>query len=428
MKTRSSNKRDKGESGKAKLPIKKNLKSNIIHYRTSGAKVNKAGEEIKHSFFASSHLLSMKGNASPGEKKEREKKFCNKMLKVMSDDKAYRPAKITKLKDGIPTEAVTLTPSKTKLKMCAQYRGSHIEFSNEENDSIDIPKKSKKRKIKKNKKRKLKVTPPNTIEKTQTIFIDAKMLEEVRAQIRKNNGRRKKSQNSVMGGSANDYAENLGKFLKSARWEWLHLIAHRFLADKAQNANNMVGGPSHVNTRNMFAEDEIVFLLKHYPGGIEFTVKSILEKDTHIAIKIEYTIKTKDFSHPIVFDAQDDVKPHINEKNSFHAIFEGMVSAHSSDDIVKQPSPQKKKAKKMIDQQEVKKCWMPITPKQTQQKNSSDPKNKGLLSGDVQWHLTSSQSPSAKLTPSKLQSFFYHSPSPLKASQKKFIMPLPRAK
>ncbi len=176
------------------------------------------------------------------------------------------------------------------------------------------------------------IKKPTTSTKVQSIKITPALLKTTAREIKKNNNRRSCSQAQVMvkkgvnskKGSATQYAKATKDFPKELKWEWLHLIAHRFLGKKAQNENNLVCGINFANTDMMFAEAEINYLMTKYPEGIQLDIECELIANTQIAKVIKYTITTRDFTLNLVFNTQNPVKPVITHQDYMHALFSSL--------------------------------------------------------------------------------------------------------
>jgi hypothetical protein len=305
---------------------------NIICYRASTQDKLADGKSVKRALFFSDKLLTEPDDL------DKKSEFIKTALSVLEHDPLIRPAIITEYsEDGHPQKAMTLTPEKTILDLCARYPGSHSEFSNQGDESSTIVEKKKTRK-KKSRKNTLKVPPPEAPKKIQCVTITREDILRTREQLKKNNGRRIKSQGSIMGGSAEHYAQSLKMGIEDARHEWLHLIAHRFIGNHSQNANNLVGGLKDINTIMMFFENELFdFILKHYPQGFILRAESTLEPGTQLAKKIDYTIITDDFKQTFVLDGRHKRKPHCHEQVSIRAIFAGLIRIHTDHKIEDSP-------------------------------------------------------------------------------------------
>jgi len=160
----------------------------------------------------------------------------------------------------------------------------------------------------------------NTLLKSQSITITSELLRNTRAENKKANFRRCISQNKVMvnpgtsekKGSATQYARQLLEHpasIKNVRWEWLHLIAHAILGGQSQTDENLVAGTAYANTNMMLIESQLHFLAEQYPEGFTLEIKASLKPKTHVAEKIDYYIKTSDFTLPLSFDAQTLIQP-----------------------------------------------------------------------------------------------------------------------
>jgi hypothetical protein len=116
---------------------------------------------------------------------------------------------------------------------------------------------------------------------------------------------------SAQEGSATQYAKATELFSNKEFWEWLHLVAFRFIGKDGQHEANLVAGTAYANTDMMFVENLISYFSRAYPEGFLLDVRADLIEGTQIAKEISYLIETKDFVLSFVFNAQNDIKPHI---------------------------------------------------------------------------------------------------------------------
>lgn len=149
------------------------------------------------------------------------------------------------------------------------------------------------------------------------IIITPELLKQSEIEIRRAKGRRSVSQNKLFTApgfsekkvSATRYAQASKEFLEDLKWEWLHFIAHKILASKAQDEKNLGCGTYHCNTEMMFVEYQIPELAAAFPKGFMLKVEPEFVKGTQMLRKIRYTIITDDFTLPFVFNAQMHHKP-----------------------------------------------------------------------------------------------------------------------
>lgn len=157
----------------------------------------------------------------------------------------------------------------------------------------------------------------NTGTKAQIIKITPKLLKKAEKKIIQNHGRRNVSQNKTMANpgesekksSATLYAGATQDFAPELKWEWLHFIAHKFLADLSQNEKNLGCGTNHANTEMMFVEYQIPHIAAAYPKGFYLKIDPVFIEGTQILQKINYTVTTDDFNITFVFNAQKQDKP-----------------------------------------------------------------------------------------------------------------------
>lgn len=257
------------------------------------------------------------------------------LMTAVGEIPTHRPidAIVSTTKNGSPKEVTT--PNKTKLKRVARFSIFDV-FSNHPAsigvDSIEI---------------KNKLPNPNDffqtevyksikkaliLEKKVEITVTEAMYKKTKRDFHANGKNRSESQNKIMvksgfsakDGSATEYVNKTILF-KNIRWEWVHLVAYMILGKESQHVDNLVAGSDHANTEMMFAEAELKYLSKLYPEGVTLEISANLIKNTHIATHIQYTIKTKDFSIPIVFNAQTPNKPHICYQQYFHALVKSLA-------------------------------------------------------------------------------------------------------
>ncbi|MDR3492830.1 MAG: hypothetical protein P4M12_12460 [Gammaproteobacteria bacterium] len=110
--------------------------------------------------------------------------------------------------------------------------------------------------------------------------------------------------------SATNYANAMNLFSDKLRWEWLPLVGFMILGSDSEKTKNVVAGTAHTATLLML-NNTVHELAKLYPDGFTLNVKANLIKNTHLASTIEYTIETKDFTLPLVFNAQTENRPHL---------------------------------------------------------------------------------------------------------------------
>jgi len=165
------------------------------------------------------------------------------------------------------------------------------------------------------------VTPPPGAKKEAVIHLTSDLLAAIHenAQQQKATGKKAhRDQNAVMHragkskklASMTGIAEALGIGDKDERFEWLHLVPHALLLDKAQKAELLVGGPAVLNTLQIPVENYLPILAEFFPGISRLRVSSKLIPGTHVAETIDYTIEITPANGlppiilPFKFDAQ----------------------------------------------------------------------------------------------------------------------------
>lgn len=163
----------------------------------------------------------------------------------------------------------------------------------------------------------------NAMIKMQQMTVTATQLNATQAE----NHKRVPSQNQVKGQSAKEHAAEKKINIQNFKWEWLHLVANMIAGKKSQTDDNLVGGSNHSNTDMMIVENNMKYLAKHYPQGFDIEVSAMMIDDTDVAAKINYNIKTADFSLPFEFDALVESKPHIALNEYIHRFIEALVKS-----------------------------------------------------------------------------------------------------
>lgn len=155
--------------------------------------------------------------------------------------------------------------------------------------------------------------------KINEVVVTPELLKKAANEKRKNGGRRAESTASAMKedgynekeASANLYARSFDQFKPDIKCEWLHLIADFIIGSKGRD-KNLGCGTYHANTHMLFAESQVPRLAKAYPEGFHLHVKAEFDPPESQCLKtIYYTITTKDFVLPFIFNACEYEKPHI---------------------------------------------------------------------------------------------------------------------
>lgn len=107
--------------------------------------------------------------------------------------------------------------------------------------------------------------------------------------------------------------------------EWLHLIMFFLLRIAAQNIDNLTGGTKAANTDMMIAENATTTLVKLLKEKVELKVESF-EMGFHFAKEIRFTIVTKYFSLPFVFDALTTLAPSLEDHDYMQAFLITLVA------------------------------------------------------------------------------------------------------
>ncbi|OGT62793.1 MAG: hypothetical protein A3E85_03015 [Gammaproteobacteria bacterium RIFCSPHIGHO2_12_FULL_45_12] len=175
----------------------------------------------------------------------------------------HRPAHVTlRNQTGSPLQAITPT-GKTNLFRVASHGTMHY-FTNDPQEFLPSSQ-PKHTELPQNANKHQAVKPTETISKRQNIRITRALLANTTKENKANNHQRVRSQNAVMASapkyikesSAKLHASSTGLFTPNKRFEWLHLIAHRFLGAASQNENNLVAGAAEANTAMMAIEAQI---------------------------------------------------------------------------------------------------------------------------------------------------------------------------
>ncbi len=161
--------------------------------------------------------------------------------------------------------------------------------------------------------------------KTVSVTITKKLLKLAAQKILENKGKRCKPQNVVMGESATEHTHAAGISL-TKKMEWGHLIAHRFLSDLSQVAENMAAITNHANTEMIPVEDFIVALAFKDVGKIKIVVTAHLIGETDIASSIHYDVHVGGRIIPFVFEGQQANKPDIFNKKSMEIFCDILIS------------------------------------------------------------------------------------------------------
>jgi len=165
-----------------------------------------------------------------------------------------------------------------------------------------------------------KVKPPETSQKTVSITVSSQLLKEVAQQIKENNGRRCKTQNKVMGGSATQYSHEARISIKN-KSEWAHLAAHRFLSNLSQIPENLVATTNHANTEMIPVEDFVDAIARNQLGKVKLVATAHLVGKTQIATSIDYDVCIASHIFHFSFKGQQLNKPDIANKQSMDALF-----------------------------------------------------------------------------------------------------------
>lgn len=307
-----------------------NLQQSIKAMRTKPVKkiTNEKGDVVKPKagvLFAKRFLekLSKKHNEA-----QIEKVFVQQMSQSPSIE--HRPIADV-IMDSNQMIIAALTPQKTRLPLTdTLFDDSCYVFSQQSASSIATPSSSVPvyaatpiRELK-NPEHFMQSSPfanvkINSSAPHQEILITPELLQEAEEQIRKNGGRRIISQHKAVikpgidpkHASATKYAEAAETFPEGLKWEWLHFIAHKILADKSQDEKNLGCGTYHANTEMLFVEYQIPELAKVYPNGFYLRVEPEFIPNSQLLTKIRYTVLTDDLNLTFVFNAQTTKKPSI---------------------------------------------------------------------------------------------------------------------
>lgn len=161
--------------------------------------------------------------------------------------------------------------------------------------------------------------------KKVSVTIDETLLKLVAKKILMNKGRRCKTQNAVMGGSATQYTHDAGISLKN-KSEWGHLIAHRFLSDLAQHRDNLAAITDYANSEMIPVEDFVARIAMNQSGKIKIVVTAHLIGDKEIASLIHYNVHIGGHIIPFTFNAQQGNKPDIANKEAMKAFCSVLLS------------------------------------------------------------------------------------------------------
>lgn len=176
-------------------------------------------------------------------------------------------------------------------------------------------------------------------EKYMKMSFDNSNIEAVRAQNKARGGKRSISQNALMAAerssaakaSATKIAELCLIRFNNQRFEWTHLIAHRFINEvkgetSAQVKQNLVIATKECNTMMMFFEGALTDLCKKIPKGEKITLNAWAKTvgDSHFASEIYYHVKIPALNIDLLvkFDATMTVKPTKEYEDAVHALFD----------------------------------------------------------------------------------------------------------
>jgi hypothetical protein len=176
--------------------------------------------------------------------------------------------------------------------------------------------------------------------KEQEIVLTSELIKKMDKQIRlkKRGSKGIPDQNQTMvkkgvnkqKASATKIAELLGVKEKFELWEWLHLIAFMFRGANAQEPTNMSGGTKDANTDMIFAEDAVRYLAYVQEKEVRLIVKSFEYPGTHFAKEIHYTVITKEFTLPFIFNAQTSIQPGRRNSSYIQSLVDTLISQTSS--------------------------------------------------------------------------------------------------
>ncbi len=112
-------------------------------------------------------------------------------------------------------------------------------------------------------------------------------------------------------------------------FEWLHLIMFFLLKRKAQDPNNLTGGTRAANTDMMIGEFSVTLAVALLKAGVRLRVEA-LELGCHFASKIRFTIITKHFALPFVFNALTTDPPALEDHDYVQGFLISLVSELNS--------------------------------------------------------------------------------------------------
>lgn len=182
-----------------------------------------------------------------------------------------------------------------------------------------------------------KIQPPTSSQKKVTVIVTSEVLKEVAAEIKENKGRRCKTQNKVMGGSATEYSRTAGISTKQ-KSEWGHLVAHRFLSDLSQTHKNLAAITNHANTEMIPVEDFIDAIVKNKLGIVKLIVTVNLFENTQIANAIKYKVCVGPHVFHFSFDPQQANKPDKANKQAMDALF-AVLMENNKFELTKDKTP-----------------------------------------------------------------------------------------
>lgn len=179
---------------------------------------------------------------------------------------------------------------------------------------------------------------PDGFVKMQELVVTPELLAEAE-QARKNG--EKRGTNGIPDQAATMAEEGVNAKLASANhiavllklqptglslFEWLHLIMFFLLRLLAQDPNNLSGGTRAANTDMMMAENLLTRSVTLLKESVKLKVES-LEMGFHFARKIRFTIVTKHFSLPFVFDALTTLPPSLEDHDYLQTFLNTLIAA-----------------------------------------------------------------------------------------------------
>ncbi|HSW70743.1 MAG TPA: hypothetical protein VLH77_02045, partial [Gammaproteobacteria bacterium] len=261
----------------------------------------------------------------------------NRFTEHQKSIKTNRPSDQVLRSPGGTPQAV-ITPGKSQLTLVSNY-GPFCTFSNARKLVFESPKKSVPPTFASS-------SPAAAVKKNALhtkhvkAFISQESLKRAHREIEANAGQRQCSQNAVMAvtsslatqASATQYAKAAQLASEGQRWEWLHLIAHFILANKAQNEANLGAGTYHANTEMLSIEIALKALVVLFPAGFWLEVKAHFIPDTQLLTTIEYNINLGSCVLPFVFNAQQKNQPSIYTLSYVDALVHTLRDIHADID------------------------------------------------------------------------------------------------